>query len=291
MDSPAASNHRGINPLLQFLTHHCRSGFTPRWIGPPVWRLRVCLAGHSRFSHARLVFPTNLVPPIVQQPRPEITPVYQAPVVPSPVAAPAWLATARSGVACIVRLICGVPRLPPDALPASPCIFFANHSSHLDFVVIWSALPAALRRRTRPVAGRDYWTAGALRRWIGGTFFAAVLIERQKVTVSTNPLQPMLQVLDAGGSLIVFPEGTRSRDGSLGEFKGGLYHLARERPAVPLVPVALENLNRILPKGEGLPVPVIARIATGAPVALLPGETKAAFLTRARAAVASLQAH
>ena len=98
----------------------------------------------------------------------------------------------------------------------------------------------------------------------------------------------MLDALDRGESLIVFPEGTRSPDGELQEFKPGLYHVARARPQVPLVPVWLENLNRILPKGEALLVPLLARIAVGAPLHLLPGETKTDFLARARDAVAAL---
>jgi 1-acyl-sn-glycerol-3-phosphate acyltransferase len=132
-------------------------------------------------------------------------------------------------------------------------IYFANHSSHLDFLTIWAALPAAARVRTRPVAGRDYWEKTAHRRRIARDFFNAVLIERQHVTVATNPLAPMLAALEAGDSLIVFPEGTRSADGAIHEFKSGLYHLARGRPGIPLVPVYLQNLSRILPKGDFCP--------------------------------------
>jgi 1-acyl-sn-glycerol-3-phosphate acyltransferase len=189
----------------------------------------------------------------------------------------------------VIRLACGVRTLPEDALPKGPSIFFANHSSHLDFALIWAALPPAQRRRTRPVAGRDYWEKTAMRRWIACRCFRAVLIERQKVTVATNPLEPMLAALDAGASLIVFPEGTRSLDGNMQPFKAGLYHMARARPALPLVPVWLDNLNRILPKGEFLAVPLIASVTAGASLHLDPAESKPAFLVRAQAALASLQ--
>ncbi len=192
-------------------------------------------------------------------------------------------------LAAAIRLGCGVRRIPEQALPATPCVFFANHTSHLDFATIWAALPPDQRHRVRPVAGRDYWEKTPTRRWLAIRVFRAVLIERQKVTVATNPLAPMVAALDAGASLIVFPEGTRSPDGKLQPFKSGLHHLARARPATPLVPVLLDNLNRILPKGDFLPVPLIATLAVGAPLAFDAAESKNDFLARAQAALAALQ--
>lgn len=196
----------------------------------------------------------------------------------------------RDFAAWLIRVVCGVRALPAEALPPAPAIYFANHSSHLDFLTIWAALPKALRARTRPVAGRDYWEKNARRRRIARDFFNAVLIERQHVTVATNPLAPMLAALEAGDSLIVFPEGTRSADGAIHEFKAGLYHLARGRPGIPLVPVHLQNLSRILPKGEILPVPLLGSLAFGAPLTLGADEAKNDFLQRARAAVQQLAA-
>lgn len=192
-------------------------------------------------------------------------------------------------LAAAIRLGCGVRALPYSAVPAAPCIFFANHSSHLDFATIWAALPPAQRRRVRPVAGRDYWEKGPLRRWLAGRVFRAVLIERQRVTIATNPLTPMIEALDAGASLIVFPEGTRSPDGQIQPFKSGLHHLARARPTTPLVPILLDNLNRILPKGDFLPVPLVATLAVGAPLAFDAAEPKNDFLTRAQSTIVALQ--
>jgi 1-acyl-sn-glycerol-3-phosphate acyltransferase len=188
-----------------------------------------------------------------------------------------------------IRLASGIRPISGATLPKPPFILFANHSSHLDFAVIWAALPSELRHRVRPVAGRDYWEKTAVRRWLAGHVFRAVLIERQKVTVATNPLEPMVAALDAGDSLIVFPEGTRSTTGLLQPFKGGIYHLAHARPAIPLVPVLLDNLNRVLPKGEILAVPLIASLSVGLPVALESGESKATFLSRARDGLVTLQ--
>lgn len=191
-------------------------------------------------------------------------------------------------VAWTIRLICGVRRLPLEALPATPAVYFANHSSHLDFTTIWAALPKQIRAKARPVAGKDYWEKTALRRRIAKDFFNAVLIERQHVTVANNPLEPMLAALDAGGSLIVFPEGTRSQDGKIHEFKSGLHHLATARPEMLFVPIYLQDLNRILPKGDFLPVPLLGSLSLGTPIKLIPNESKAAFLQRARQTLQAL---
>jgi 1-acyl-sn-glycerol-3-phosphate acyltransferase len=191
-------------------------------------------------------------------------------------------------LAGLIRLVSGVRGLHAEELPQGPAVFFANHSSHLDFVVIWAALPPAQRIIARPVAGRDYWEKTGLRRWLAQRVFHAVLIERQKVTVAANPLEAMLGALDAGHSLIVFPEGTRSLDGTVHDFKPGLYHLAKGRPGVPLVPAYLDNLNRILPKGDFIAVPLIASVKMGPSIRLNEGEAKPAFLIRARQALLDL---
>ncbi len=190
--------------------------------------------------------------------------------------------------AWLVRTISGIRSVPGPLCPDGPATFFANHTSHLDFVAIWAALPTERRARIRPVAGRDYWEQTPLRQRVARDFFNAVLIERRHVTVATNPLEPMLAALDAGDSLIVFPEGTRSADGQVHEFKSGLFHLARSRPQIPLVPAYLQNLSRILPKGDVLPVPLIASLSVGTPLQLALDETKRDFLQRARAAVLEL---
>jgi len=165
-------------------------------------------------------------------------------------------------------------------------IYFANHSSHLDTLLLWAALPPHLRETTHPVAAADYWGKGAFRRHIALKVLNAVLIERSART--RDPLAPLHEVLDRGESLIIFPEGTRAFEKLPGPFKPGLYHLAEDHPEVELVPVFLDNLRRALPKGSLLPVPISCVARFGAPIALQPGEAKAAFLTRAREAVVAL---
>jgi 1-acyl-sn-glycerol-3-phosphate acyltransferase len=189
-------------------------------------------------------------------------------------------------VATVLRSLCGSRARWQGCTPAeSQRIYFANHTSHLDAVALWAALPVRLRARTRPVAARDYWAANRLKLWLAEKAFHALLIERRKVTAHENPLRDMLKALDAGDSLILFPEGTRSSNLEPQAFKSGLFHLAKERPQIELIPVYLENLNRILPKGEVLPVPLMGSITLGAPISLAPAETKESFLNRARKAV------
>ncbi|SDI16950.1 lysophospholipid acyltransferase family protein [Pseudomonas panipatensis] len=169
-------------------------------------------------------------------------------------------------------------------------IYYANHSSHGDFVLLWASLPAQLRRRTRPVAGADYWGKGGLRGFVINRVFNGVLIERQRSESGGNPLEPVEQALAAGDSLILFPEGTRNLDEEvkLLPFKSGIYHLSKAHPEVELVPVWLANLNRVMPKGRALPLPLLCTLSFGAPLAVQEGEAKEAFIERARDALLAL---
>lgn len=173
-------------------------------------------------------------------------------------------------------------------------IYIANHSSHLDFIVLWSYLPARLRRLTRPVAARDYWERTALRRYLAVHVFNALLIDRTAPAgmlpgeTGRRAVAQMAAALDDRHSLILFPEGTRGAGEDIAAFRSGLFHLCCTRPEVEVVPVYLDNLNRILPKGHLLPVPMLSRITFGAPLRLEQGEPKAAFLERARGALSAL---
>lgn len=168
-------------------------------------------------------------------------------------------------------------------------IYFANHSSHGDFVLLWASLPPALRKLTRPVAGADYWHKSPLRRYIINRVFNGVLIDRErKEAVDNNPLQPMLDALDNGDSLIIFPEGTRNLEDGLLPFKSGIYHLAKRYPQVEVIPVWIANLNRVMPKGRFLPLPLLCTTSFGAPLTLEEDESKEHFLERSRAALLAL---
>ncbi len=164
-------------------------------------------------------------------------------------------------------------------------IYFANHGSHLDTIILSAALPEALRRTTHPVAAADYWGKNALTRFVALKVLNAVLVDRGR---SRDPLAPLRDVLDRGESLIIFPEGTRGKETLPGPFKAGLQHLAREYPQAELVPVYLANLARAYPKGAILPAPISCVSNFGTPLDHDEAEDKQAFLTRARAAVCDL---
>ena len=192
-------------------------------------------------------------------------------------------------IAFVARLITGAQGhwkgCPPKA---EQRIYFANHQSHLDWVLIWAALPHELRATTRPIAAKDYWTSSRLKQWLTSEVFHAIYVNRQR-TDDQDPLEPLLEALRNGDSLVIFPEGTRSLKGDPLPFKSGLYHLAEAYPAVPLVPAWIDNVQRVMPKGEVVPVPILCSVTFGAPLQLKPGEDKREFLDRARDAVLALR--
>jgi 1-acyl-sn-glycerol-3-phosphate acyltransferase len=166
-------------------------------------------------------------------------------------------------------------------------IYFANHSSHFDTIAVMAALPWEVRRLTHPAAARDYWGVSRLRRFIAEKVLRAVLIDRQPAPGS-QPLAPLERVLEEGRSILIFPEGTRAEGDEIAPFKSGIYRLALTFPDVELVPVYLDNLRRILPKGSWLVVPITCTARFGTPLQVEPGEDKEVFLERARAAVKAL---
>jgi 1-acyl-sn-glycerol-3-phosphate acyltransferase len=192
-------------------------------------------------------------------------------------------------LAFIARVITGTQGhwkgCPPTA---EQRIYFANHQSHFDWVLIWAALPKDLRTKTRPIAAKDYWTATPFKHWLTREVFNAVFVSRQR-TDDQDPLEPLVQALQVGDSLVIFPEGTRSNKGEPMPFKSGLYHLAEQFPQVQLIPTWIDNVQRVMPKGEVVPVPILCTVTFGAPLQLGEGEDKHAFLERAREAVLALR--
>lgn len=193
-------------------------------------------------------------------------------------------------LALIAKLLSGATARWVDCQPDT-CqrIYFANHTSHLDALVVWASLPMDVRQLTRPVAAKDYWDGGAVRRYLANCF-NALLIDRKKIKVHNSPVDFLLREIGDTHSIIVFPEGGRNTTGELKSFKSGIYHLSKKRPDLELVPVYIDNLNRVLPRGEFLPVPLLSCISFGEPIWLEPGESKASFLTRARESVLRLRA-
>lgn len=199
-----------------------------------------------------------------------------------------WLAA--SAIVVFARFVTAVRGIWQGVEPdQTQRIYFANHCSHGDFVLLWTVLPPRMRRQTRPVAGADYWLSSTLRRFIGCEVFNSLLIERDREQREHDPVSTMVQALDAGDSLIVFPEGTRNTtDAALLPFKSGLYHLAKQRPSIELVPVWISNLNRVLPKGEVIPIPLVCTVTFGPAISLKNTESKQVFIARAEQALLSL---
>jgi 1-acyl-sn-glycerol-3-phosphate acyltransferase len=201
-------------------------------------------------------------------------------------------------------------------------IYFANHQSHADLVMIWAALPQELRSITRPIAARDYWTKTPFRQWITTAVFNAVYVDRVSGTPAPqpageaptmpapapapaagtpdpeamraalpegDPLAPLVRALESGDSIVIFPEGTRGHGDEPQPFKSGLYRLAQMFPQAVLVPAWIHNVQRVMPKGEVVPVPILCSVTFGAPIELAPGEERRAFLDRARRAVIALR--
>ena len=189
----------------------------------------------------------------------------------------------------LARLITGAQGhwlgCPPKA---EQRIYLANHQSHFDWVLIWASLPRELRAMTRPIAARDYWTSSPFKHWLTREVFNAVYVSRQR-TDDEDPLEPLMEALRHGDSLVIFPEGTRGNQDDPAPFKAGLYHLAEAFPAVQLIPAWIDNVQRVMPKGEVVPVPILCSVTYGAPLQLQPGEDKRAFLARARQAVMALR--
>jgi len=194
------------------------------------------------------------------------------------------------GLSALARAVTGVRPIWSGCQPSeTQRIYFANHASHGDFILLSACLDERLRARTHAVAAADYWGKSRLRRFIAEDMLSSVLIKRQWTGPHEDPIAIMLSVLDRGDSLIIFPEGTRNMtDEPLLRFRSGLYNLAMARPRVELIPCWIENMSRVLPKGQFLPVPLLCRVVFGAPIAPVPGEERRDFLDRAHAALLAL---
>ena len=189
----------------------------------------------------------------------------------------------------LIRVLTGAQARWQGCPPkAEQRIYFANHQSHADLVLMWAALPEELRRITRPIAAKDYWTKTPFKQWITTADFNAIYVDRVK-TGDQDPLEPLIDALESGDSIILFPEGTRGNQEEPQKFKSGLYNLAQKFPQVVLVPAWINNVQRVMPKGEIVPVPILCSVTFGAPIALGLDEDRGEFLTRARLAVLSLR--
>lgn len=169
-------------------------------------------------------------------------------------------------------------------------IYYANHNSHIDFILLWSSLPKPIRRQTRPIAASDYWLKDGFRRFLIQDTFSGVTIQRQREN-HEDPLHPVKEVLAQGYSIIFFPEGTRNLndDVELLDFKSGLYYLSQEFPQVEIVPVWISNLKRVMPKGAFIPLPLLSTVIFGCPLKDIETLDKQIFLQYAKEELVKLK--
>ncbi|HJR74628.1 MAG TPA: lysophospholipid acyltransferase family protein [Luteimonas sp.] len=195
---------------------------------------------------------------------------------------------AAAALTGFTRLLVGA-RADWRAQPAAgQTLYFANHTSHLDTLAIWTALSPLLRARTRPVAARDYWEKPGIRGYLAKNVLRAVLIDRRREQRDADPLAPVFDALAGGDSLILFPEGTRTAERLPQPFRGGLFRLAETFPDLNLVPAYLDTLHRSMPKGSHIPLPLYCTVRFGAALERITGEPREDFLMRARDAVVAL---
>lgn len=202
----------------------------------------------------------------------------------------AWLTD--QALCLLISFLTGVRPKDAHELPLSPdrsIVYYANHSSHGDFMLVWVSLPRRWRKRVRPVAGADYWLSNPIKRFIIQQVFNGLLVPRN----SGNPqasTEKMQAALEQKQSLIIFPEGTRNTDENcvLQPFKSGIYHLANQCPTAYFVPMWIDNINHVLPKGKVLPVPLLCQVQIGEPIQIRPYEGKEEFIARCHAALLEL---
>jgi 1-acyl-sn-glycerol-3-phosphate acyltransferase len=188
----------------------------------------------------------------------------------------------------LARFLTGADVIGRERLPASgPAIVVANHTSHVDTLLLLTIFPARLMARVRPVAAADYFLRGPVIGWFSRTLVGIVAVERTQ-GLHEDVLAPARAALAAGDIVIVFPEGTRGpATDALGPLKTGVARLAAAFPQAPVTPVWIEGAGRVLPKGALLPAPMNCTALVGESIAW--AGDKAAFMETLRASLEALK--
>jgi len=155
-----------------------------------------------------------------------------------------------------------------------PSIIVANHNSHLDTLVLMSLFPLHKIHRIRPVAAADYFMKNRLIAWFSTQFIGIIPLSRKVERSHSHPLEPLRQALEAGDSIILFPEGSRGEAEQMSKFKSGVAHLAKMTPTVPVIPIYLGGAGKVLPKGEALLVPFIIDVHILEPMMIADEDTQ-----------------
>jgi len=183
--------------------------------------------------------------------------------------------------------VSGRERLPLKG----PAIVAANHSSHVDTLLLLAIFPSRAVSRVRPAAAADYFLKDPVIGWFSRHVIGIVPVARRKAGRDEDVLAPARAALAAGDIVVVYPEGTRG-DGDegdgMGQLKSGVARLAEAFPEAPVIPVWIQGAGRVLPKGETIPVPLNCAVLVGEPLAWT-GD-RHGFMAALRAALLALKA-
>lgn len=168
----------------------------------------------------------------------------------------------------LARILTGADVEGREHLPTKgPAIVVANHNSHVDTFLLLTIFPARTIRHVRPAAAADYFLANPVIGWFSRNIIGIVPVERKKVGRDVDVLAPARAALARGDIVVIFPEGTRG-DASdrMAPLKSGVARLAESFPEAPVVPIWIAGAGRVLPKGEGVPVPLNCSVGVGPPL-------------------------
>lgn len=188
------------------------------------------------------------------------------------------------------KLIIGKPNHQLRRISENPVIYYANHSSNMDSLIIWLSLTDEERQKTSFVGASDYWDKGWLRPYILKNIFNGQTIQRHGSLIANNPITILENLLKDGKSIVIFPEGTRNLvSEDIQDFKSGLFHLARKMPDVPLIPIYLSNTQKMMPKGTFIPLPIVCQSFFGSEFFFNPTDNKITFLNNAKTKIEELK--
>jgi len=147
-------------------------------------------------------------------------------------------------------------------------VLASNHNSHADAVTLMSAIPPKMLAKTFPVAAADYFGRNKFISFISWLFLNLILIPRKRASEAgeKDPIQIMDDALKNGKSLILFPEGSRGEAGKLQTFKKGIGILMERNRKIPIIPIYMEGIGRVLPKGNKIMLPSLTKIYVGDPI-------------------------
>jgi len=144
-------------------------------------------------------------------------------------------------------------------------ILIANHNSHMDTMAIMSSMPSRYIHLVHPVAAEDFFGGSRFKEILMRYMVNATLIPRKRANTEEDidPIEVMSNLLRKGRSIIIYPEGSRGAPGIMTDFKKGVGYLVKQNPTVDVIPVYLDGLHKILPKGKNLILPYNCRIIFG----------------------------